>query len=226
MSRPVKLEAGWHQVLKDEFDKDYFQDLVTFLRKEKQRGKIIYPKGTEIFAAFDHTPFDKVKVVIIGQDPYHGEGQAHGFCFSVPDGVPMPPSLLNICKELEADLQIPRRTSGNLIGWADQGVLLLNAILTVEKGLAGSHQNKGWEIFTDAVIDVLNAKKTGLVFMLWGNFARSKGARIDRTKHFVLSCGHPSPLSAGKGHWFGNRHFSQANEHLLKIGLSPVDWSK
>lgn len=226
MTRPIKLEPGWAEVMKDEFEKPYFKDLTSFVRNEIQRGKTIYPPGPSIFAALDHTPFERVKVVIIGQDPYHGEGQAHGFCFSVPDRIAMPPSLLNICKELESDVNIPRRTNGNLTGWADQGVLLLNAILTVEKGLAGSHQNKGWEQFTDAIIDHLNEEREGLVFMLWGNFARSKGQRIDPNKHLVLTCGHPSPLSAGKGHWFGNRHFSKANEYLRGQGKGEIDWSK
>jgi uracil-DNA glycosylase len=226
MPRQIKLEAGWYEVLKNEFDKPYFENLTAFLKQEKQRGKEIFPPGPQIFAALDHTPFIAVKVVIIGQDPYHGPGQAHGFCFSVPDEVSMPPSLLNICKELESDLNIPRRKSGNLTAWADQGVLLLNAILTVEKGMAGSHQNKGWETFTDAIIDHLNQDREGLIFMLWGNFARTKGSRINREKHLVLTSGHPSPLSAGKGHWFGNQHFSKANEYLKSKGLEAVDWGK
>jgi len=226
MPRQIKLEAGWYEVLKEEFSKPYFENLTAFLKQEKQRGKEIFPPGSQIFAALDHTPFEAVKVVIIGQDPYHGPGQAHGFCFSVPEGVSMPPSLLNICKELESDLNIPRRKSGNLTAWADQGVLLLNAILTVEKGMAGSHQNKGWETFTDAIIDHLNQDREGLIFMLWGNFARTKGSRINREKHLVLTSGHPSPLSAGKGHWFGNQHFSKAKEFLRSKGLEEVDWGR
>ena len=176
MSHPINLESSWLKVLKGEFDKKYFLSLRAFLKSEKQKGKVIFPPGNQIFAALDHTPFDKVKVVIIGQDPYHGVGQANGFCFSVQKGNRLPPSLLNIYKELHTDLQIPIKEDGDLTHWADQGVLLLNAILTVESGLAGSHQGKGWETFTDAIIDQLNSQREGIIFLLWGNFARQKGA--------------------------------------------------
>jgi uracil-DNA glycosylase len=210
MSHPIKLEASWLKVLKDEFDKKYFKSLSAFLKTEKQKVKVIFPQGNKIFAALDH--------------PYHGIGQAHGFCFSVQQGTRIPPSLLNIYKELLADLEVPIKKEGDLTHWADQGILLLNAILTVESGLAGSHQNKGWEIFTDAIIDQLNQQKEGIVFLLWGNFARQKGALIDKNKHHVLSSGHPSPLSAAKGHWFGNKHFSQTNALLKQSGKPPIAW--
>jgi uracil-DNA glycosylase len=212
-------------MLNQEFDKPYFRQLAAFLKLEKKRGKTIFPPGNQIFAALDLIPFDQVKVVIIGQDPYHGTGQAHGLCFSVPDGVSPPPSLINIFKEIKDDLGHPVPPSGSLISWAKQGVLLLNAILTVEKGLAGSHQNKGWELFTDVIIKQLSNNREHLVFMLWGAFARQKGAVVDAERHLVLRCGHPSPLSAGKGHWFGNKHFSQANEYLKKHGITPVNWN-
>lgn len=223
-SRPVKLQQGWLKLLEPEFDKPYFKQLVLFLRTEKQKGKIIYPPGEQIFAALNHTPPEKVKVVIIGQDPYHGPGQAHGFCFSVPDGVALPPSLLNIFKQIEQETGLPVPKSGNLTRWADQGVLLLNAILSVEKGLAGSHQNKGWEQFTDAVIKTLNARNEPIVFLLWGNFARQKGVIVNNPAHLVLSCGHPSPLSAARGHWFGNGHFTKTNNFLMQKGNSPIFW--
>ena len=224
MSHPINLESSWLKVLKGEFDKKYFLSLRAFLKSEKQKGKVIFPPGNQIFAALDHTPFDKVKVVIIGQDPYHGVGQANGFCFSVQKGNRLPPSLLNIYKELHTDLQIPIKEDGDLTHWADQGVLLLNAILTVESGLAGSHQGKGWETFTDAIIDQLNSQREGIIFLLWGNFARQKGALIDKSKHHVLTCGHPSPLSAAKGHWFGNKHFSKTNALLLQNRQQPIHW--
>lgn len=224
MNHQIKLEASWLNALQGEFTKKYFQSLSTFLKTEKQKGKIVFPPGPQIFAALDKTPFSQVKVVIIGQDPYHGIGQAHGFSFSVPTGVKAPPSLVNIYKELFTDLGVPIKKDGDLSRWASQGVLLLNAILTVESGMAGSHQNKGWELFTDAIIEQLNTKKEGLVFLLWGNFARQKGANIDASKHLVLSCGHPSPLSAAKGHWFGNKHFSKTNHYLQQKGQTPIDW--
>lgn len=219
----VKIESSWYNQLSEEFSKPYFHELVEFLKNEKRLGKTIFPPGPEIFSAFDDCPFEKVKVVIIGQDPYHGHGQAHGLCFSVNEGISAPPSLINIYKELKQDLGIERK-SPCLKDWAEQGVLLLNAILTVEAGLAGSHQNKGWEKFTDAVIQVLNDKRDHLVFMLWGNFAKSKGASVSRNKHLVLESGHPSPLSAGRGHWFGNHHFSKANDFLKSQNLGEINW--
>lgn len=221
----VKLESSWLHLLQKEFSRPYFSELRNFLKTEKAGGKVIYPPGGEIFAALDATPFDKVKVVLLGQDPYHGPGQAHGLCFSVRAGIQPPPSLLNIFRELESDLNQASPESGDLTKWARQGVLLLNAVLSVEHGQAGSHQNKGWEQFTDAIIHQLSAKRENLVFLLWGGYARKKGAHIDRSKHLVLECGHPSPLSANRGHWFGNRHFSKTNHYLRNHGISPVDWS-
>ena len=219
----VQLEPGWKQALAAEFDSDYMQALRDFLLREKQQNKIIYPPGKQIFNAFDHTPFDKVKVVILGQDPYHGPGQAHGLCFSVPEGVRQPPSLVNIFKEIARDLGIDPPSHGNLEKWADQGVLLLNATLTVEQGKAGAHQGKGWERFTDAVIDHLNRDRDGLVFMLWGSYAQKKGAIIDRQRHLVLTAPHPSPLSAHRG-FIGCGHFSKANEYLMGLGKEAIDW--
>lgn len=209
-----------------EFEQPYFKQLTEFVRSEYDaaHGKVCFPPGAEIFSAFDHCPFDRVKVVIIGQDPYHGPRQANGLCFSVHDGIPFPPSLVNIFREIETDLGQPIPKSGNLERWADQGVLLLNATLTVRQGEAGSHQGKGWETFTDAVIQTISDQKQQVVFLLWGGFAKKKGARIDRSKHLVLESGHPSPLSANKGHWFGNRHFSKANDYLKGIGKTPVGW--
>lgn len=197
--------------------------LRTFLKQEKAAGKTIYPPGPLIFNAFNHTPFEKVKVVIIGQDPYHGPGQAHGLSFSVPQGVDLPPSLLNIYKEIAADLNIKMSRNGDLTPWADQGVLLLNATLTVAQAQAGSHQNKGWEQFTDAAIAALNARREGLVFVLWGSYAQKKGAIIDESKHLVLKSVHPSPLSAHRG-FFGNRQFSTINQYLIQRGQTPIDW--
>ena len=219
----IRLEPSWKQVLAAEFDRDYMQSLRGFLQQEKQQRKVIYPPGTQIFSAFDHTPFDQVKVVILGQDPYHGPGQAHGLCFSVPQGVRTPPSLVNIFKEIQRDLGCPAPGHGNLAKWADQGVLLLNATLTVEQGKAGSHQRKGWEQFTDAAIEHLNREREGLVFMLWGSYAQKKGAIIDRQKHLVLTAPHPSPLSAHRG-FIGCGHFSRANEYLREQGKEPIDW--
>lgn len=197
--------------------------LRTFLKQEKSAGKTIYPPGPLIFNAFNHTPFEKVKVVIIGQDPYHGPGQAHGLSFSVPQGIDLPPSLLNIYKEIAADLNIKMSRNGDLTPWADQGVLLLNATLTVAQAQAGSHQNKGWEQFTDAAIAALNACREGLVFVLWGSYAQKKGAIIDESKHLVLKSVHPSPLSAHRG-FFGNRQFSTINQYLIQRGQTPIDW--
>ena len=220
----VQIEPSWKAVLKDEFNKDYFVDLAQKLKKDKRSGKVIYPPGPLLFSAFEHTPLSKVKAVIIGQDPYHGPGQAHGLCFSVREGMAHPPSLVNIFKELKNDLNIAYPKKGDLTPWADQGVLLLNAILTVEGGKPGSHQGWGWETFTDAVISHLSESCDGIVFLLWGSYAKKKGVNIDREKHLILSCGHPSPLSANKGHWFGNGHFSQTNDYLIDKGKSPINW--
>ena len=220
---PVNIEENWKQQLAPEFAQPYFSILTAFIKKEYAEHTC-YPKGGDIFAAFDHSPFDKTKMVIIGQDPYHGPNQANGLCFSVKDGIPHPPSLVNIFKEIESDLGKPYPKSGNLERWAEQGVLLLNATLTVRAFQAGSHQKKGWETFTDAVIRKLSDKKEGIVFLLWGGFAKKKSALIDSSKHYVLTSGHPSPLSANRGYWFGNRHFSQANEILRKIGEKPIEW--
>lgn len=220
----VRLEPGWKQALASEFSSDYMTRLRAFLLAEKQQGKVVYPPGSQIFNAFEHTPFDQVKVVILGQDPYHGPGQAHGLCFSVPEGVPPPPSLINIFKEISRDFGTPLSRNGNLEHWADQGVLLLNATLTVVQGQAGAHQGKGWERFTDAVIDRLNRERDGLVFMLWGSYAQKKGALIDRQRHLVLTAPHPSPLSAHRG-FIGCGHFSKANDYLRSHGKQPVSWS-
>lgn len=219
----VKIHPSWQNVLSAEFEKPYFQQLISFV-KEEYTSKTCFPKGNEIFAAFDHCHFDDVKVVIIGQDPYHGFGQANGLCFSVNDGIAFPPSLQNIFKEIEKDLGIPFPKSGNLERWADQGVLLLNATLTVRESEAGSHQNKGWETFTDAVIQKISDEKQNVVFLLWGGFAKKKGAKINRSKHHVLETGHPSPLSANRGLWFGNNHFSKTNEYLKSLGKEPIKW--
>lgn len=220
-----KIDASWLEVLRPQFEAPYFSQLKEFLIAERQQY-VCYPKGGDIFAAFDRTPFDKVKVVILGQDPYHEPGQAHGLCFSVPAGIAVPPSLVNIIKEINSDLgtHIPL-TCGNLTGWADQGVLLLNATLTVRAHQAGSHQHRGWELFTDAAIQALAQRRTGIVFMLWGSFAISKAQYIDRSRHFVLTAPHPSPLSAYRG-FFGCRHFSQCNALLQQQGLTPIDWTK
>ena len=218
----VKIEPSWKEALKDEFGKDYFGKLTDFVKTEYS-SKQIFPAGSQIFNAFDQCPFDKVKVVIIGQDPYHGPGQAHGLCFSVNDGVAFPPSLLNIFKEIERDLGIPYPQSGNLTRWAQQGVLLLNATLTVEAHKAGSHQGKGWETFTDAAIRKLATEKQNIVFMLWGSYAQQKGAMIDASKHLVLKSVHPSPLSAYRG-FIGCGHFSHANQFLEAKGLDKIHW--
>jgi uracil-DNA glycosylase len=220
----VNIEPGWKQELKDEFDKPYFEKIVHFLKEEKQAGKTIYPPGKLIFNAFDNTPFANVKVVIIGQDPYHNPGQAHGLCFSVPDGVPPPPSLVNIFKELREDLGIPIPQTGNLEKWTRQGVLLLNASLTVEVNKPMSHSQVGWHVFTDEVIRHISTHKDHVVFMLWGRFAQNKEALIDTAKHKILKAAHPSPLSASSG-FFGCRHFSKANSWLAEMGEKPIDWS-
>ncbi len=218
----VKIEESWEKVLQTEFDKPYFKDLTDFVRSEYATATI-YPPASLIFNAFNLCPFDKVKVVIIGQDPYHGPGQAHGLCFSVNDGVQFPPSLQNIFKEIKSDLDIPIPTSGNLTRWAEQGVLLLNATLTVRAHSAGSHQKKGWETFTDSVIRILAEQKENLVFILWGAYAQKKGAFIDNNRHLILSSAHPSPLSAYNG-FFGNHHFSLTNEWLQKHGIDTINW--
>lgn len=218
----VKLEAGWKRRLSDEFGKPYFENLVKFV-KEEYAHHTIYPPGSMIFNAFEHCPFDKVKVVILGQDPYHQPGQAHGLSFSVREGVPFPPSLVNIFKEITTDLGKPTPRTGDLTRWAEQGVLLLNATLTVRASQAGSHQNKGWEEFTDAAIRSLAAERQGLVYMLWGSYAQKKGAFIDNTSNLVLKTVHPSPLSSYRG-FFGSRHFSQANTYLDEQGVGAIDW--
>ena len=218
----VKIEESWKHVLSNEWNKDYFIKLTEFVRNEYATGQV-FPPGKEIFAAFDATPFDDVKVVIIGQDPYHDVNQANGLCFSVRDGIPFPPSLLNIFKEIQDDLGTPIPQSGDLSRWAKQGVLLLNSTLTVRAHSAGSHQNRGWEQFTDEVIFQLAQQKENLVFILWGSYAIKKGAFINRMKHLVLTSPHPSPLSAYRG-FFGNKHFSQANNYLIKHGKTPITW--
>ncbi len=219
----VKIEESWKRKLHTEFEKDYFKTLTAFVRSEFT-SQTCFPPGNRIFSAFNHTPFNKVNVVIIGQDPYHGPGQANGLCFSVQDGIPKPPSLKNIFEEIKTDMNISAPVNGNLEPWADQGVLLLNAILTVRAHNAGSHQNKGWEQFTDSVITLLSEKREHLVFLLWGGYAKKKGAKIDRSKHLVLTSGHPSPLSANRGYWFGNKHFSKTNDYLKTMGNEPINW--
>ena len=223
-SREIRLEPSWKARLADEFSQPYMTGLRQFLLERKRAGAVIYPPGDLIFNALDSTPFERVRIVILGQDPYHGPGQAHGLCFSVREGVELPPSLRNIYREIADDLGCPPPASGNLQPWADQGVLLLNAVLTVERGQAGSHQGKGWERFTDRVVTELNDHQDGLVFMLWGSYAMKKGAVIDRNRHLVLTAPHPSPLSAHRG-FFGCRHFSKANTWLEKRGEQPIHWA-
>lgn len=218
----VRIHPSWKALLQGEFEQDYFARLVTFV-KQAYATQTVYPPAKYIFNAFDLCPFDKVKVVILGQDPYHEPGQAHGLSFSVPEGIPFPPSLQNIFKEIESDMGYAPLRNGNLERWAKQGVLLLNATLSVQAHQAGSHQNKGWETFTDAVIAQLSKEREHLVFLLWGSYAQRKGAVIDASKHLVLKSVHPSPLSAYRG-FFGNHHFSQANAYLAQHGLSPIDW--
>ena len=219
----VKIEESWREVLQPQFDSVYFEMLTTFVRKAYQ-ASTVYPPGSKIFEAFNRTPFDKVKVVILGQDPYHGPNQAHGLCFSVQDGIQPPPSLINIYKELQKEYGVAvNMTNGNLTRWADQGVLLLNATLTVEAGKAGSHQGKGWETFTDAAIKALSDRREGLVFMLWGSYAQQKGRVIDRSKHLVLESSHPSPLSVYRG-FDGCGHFAQANQYLIRHHSAPICW--
>jgi len=219
----VNIDKSWKLPLEQEFEQPYFQELVSFVKTEYSQH-ICYPEGKHVFAAFDHSPFEKTKVVIIGQDPYHGPNQANGLCFSVSDGIQHPPSLINIFKEIESDLGIPPPKSGNLERWADQGVLLLNATLTVRAHQAGSHQKKGWESFTDHVIKTISKKQKGVVFLLWGGYAKKKVALIDENKHYILVSGHPSPLSANRGYWFGNKHFSKTNDLLIKLGKQPIAW--
>lgn len=223
MGKPGELHPSWQAVLGHELEQPYMHNLRDFLKAEKAAGKVIFPPGPQIFNAFNHTPFQQVRVVIIGQDPYHAPGQAHGLSFSVQPGVKNPPSLVNIFKEIEADLGIRMSGSGDLTPWADQGVLLLNATLTVEQANAGSHQGKGWEQFTDAAIRALNEQREGLVFVLWGSYAQKKGAVIDSHKHLVLKSVHPSPLSAHRG-FFGNRQFSRINDYLISRGEAPIQW--
>ncbi len=223
-TRRIDLEPGWLQQLGGEFGQPYMQALRAFLRDRKRAGAVIYPATDNWFNAFRQTPFERVRVVILGQDPYHGPGQAHGLCFSVPPGVPPPPSLQNIFKELQADLGLPIPAHGCLQHWAEQGVLLLNSVLTVEQGQAGAHQGQGWETFTDRVIDVLNREREHIVFLLWGSYAQKKGQFIDRQRHCVLQAPHPSPLSAHRG-FLGCRHFSQTNAYLREHGYPPIDWA-
>jgi uracil-DNA glycosylase len=223
MGKPIKLDSSWLEVLKEEFEKDYFQNLKNFLQEEKQSSQIVYPPGSLIFAALDNTPFDKVKIVILGQDPYHGPGQANGLSFSVSQGIKPPPSLKNIYKELESDIDFKPVAHGDLSAWSANGVLLLNSVLTVKAGLPASHQNKGWETFTDVIISKLSSQKSNLVFFLWGNFARGKKGLIDAEKHLILEAAHPSPFSAYNG-FFGCKHFSKANQYLEQHHLGAVDW--
>ncbi len=221
----IELDPSWLNILKGEFEQEYMLKLKDFLKSEKAAGQVIYPRGSDIFNAFNTTPFDNVKVVILGQDPYHGSNQAHGLSFSVQKGVDIPPSLRNIYKELQTDIpgfKIPGH--GNLTEWATQGVLLLNATLTVQAANAGSHQKKGWEIFTDTVIKKISDEKQGVVFILWGNYAQSKAALIDESKHLIIRSTHPSPLAVSRGGFFGSRPFSKANDYLLKQGKQPIDW--
>lgn len=219
-----RLHASWRDKLGGQFGLPYFNNLCAFLDNEKEQGKVIYPSEADMFNAFNHTPFDQVKVVILGQDPYHGVGQAHGFSFSVKNGIAVPPSLKNIYKELQADIGMDIPHEGDLRSWADQGVLLLNAVLSVENAKAGSHQGRGWEAFTDEVISVLNTQKEGLVFLLWGSYAQKKGKLIDRNKHCVLQSSHPSPLSSYRG-FFGCNHFSKTNAYLKESNQAEINWA-
>ena len=219
----LKITDSWKEILQTEFENPYFEQLISYVKEEYALNKC-YPAPDQIFEAFNLCSFEDLKVVIIGQDPYHGEGQAHGLCFSVNDGITYPPSLKNIFKEMEADLSIPYPESGNLARWAKQGVLLLNATLTVKSKNAGSHQNKGWEQFTDAVISIISEKKEHVVFLLWGGYAIKKGKKINPEKHCVLTSGHPSPLSANRGYWFGNKHFSKTNNYLKNNSLPIIKW--
>ena len=219
----VKINDSWKNILQTEFEKPYFKNLTDFVKNEYTKHTC-YPQGTDIFAAFDFCALDDLKVVILGQDPYHGVGQANGLCFSVHDGISHPPSLINIFKEIEKDVNIPYPKSGDLSRWAKQGVLLLNATLTVRAGEAGSHQKKGWEQFTDAIIQKISEEKEDVVFLLWGGFAKKKAKLIDKNKHHILTSGHPSPLSANRGYWFENQHFSKTNNFLQSIGETTIQW--
>ncbi|WP_425658032.1 uracil-DNA glycosylase [Tenacibaculum ascidiaceicola] len=219
----VKINDSWKNILQPEFEKPYFENLTEFVKNE-YTNHMCYPKGSDIFAAFDFCALDDLKVVILGQDPYHGVGQANGLCFSVHDGITHPPSLINIFKEIEKDVNIPYPKSGDLSRWAKQGVLLLNATLTVRAGEAGSHQKQGWEQFTDAVIQKISEEKKDVVFLLWGGFAKKKVKLIDKNKHHILTSGHPSPLSANRGYWFDNKHFSKTNDFLQSKGTSTIQW--
>ena len=219
----VNLDSSWKKELETTFNEPYFLELVRFIKQE-YRNHTCYPPGKNIFSALDDCPLNKLKVVIIGQDPYHGKGQAHGYCFSVPNGVNPPPSLINIFKELEDDLNINIPDNGDLTRWSKQGVLLLNSTLTVRENLAGSHQNKGWEIFTDKIIEIISSKRNNVVFLLWGSYAKSKAKLIDNANHLILTSGHPSPLSANRGYWFGNKHFSKTNSYLKSNGLDEILW--
>ena len=219
----VSIHPSWKIHLQQEFEQQYFKQLAQFVKQEYNQNTC-YPRGKDIFSAFDHCPFQQVKVVIIGQDPYHGPNQANGLCFSVQDGIPHPPSLVNIFKEIKVDMGKPYPKSGNLERWAEQGVLLLNATLTVRAHQAGSHQKKGWEQFTDAVIQTISDKLEGVVFLLWGGFAKKKSSLVDRSKHHILTSGHPSPLSANRGLWFGNQHFSTANKLLAQMERTQIEW--
>ncbi|WP_300437553.1 uracil-DNA glycosylase [Christiangramia sp.] len=219
----VGIDQSWKKELETEFEKEYFKELISFVKEEYTEHKC-FPPGSDIFAAFDHSKFEDTKVVILGQDPYHGLGQANGLCFSVKDGIAFPPSLINIFKEIDSDLDKPLPNTGNLERWANQGVLLLNATLTVRAHQAGSHQNKGWEKFTDKVIRLISDRKENVVFLLWGGYAKKKAKLIDASKHLILTSGHPSPLSANRGYWFGNKHFSKTNEYLIKNGKESIEW--
>lgn len=223
MNSGIQLEESWLQALGEEFEQPYMQQLRAFLRAEKDAHKVVYPPGAQMFNAFQHCPLPTVKVVILGQDPYHGPGQAHGLCFSVPEDVAIPPSLVNIYKEIQQDLGLPMPAHGNLTSWADQGVLLLNSVLSVQQANAASHQGQGWEEFTDRAIAIINEQREGVVFMLWGAYAQRKGAIINTTKHLVLKAPHPSPLSAYRG-FFGCKHFSLANTYLEQKGQTAIDW--
>jgi len=222
-TREIKLHSQWREVIGGEFEKDYMQSLREFLLQRKQQGAVIYPPTNQWFSALNTTPFEDVRVVVLGQDPYHGVGQAHGLCFSVTPGIKVPPSLANIYKEIKSDLGIDQPNHGCLISWAQQGVLLLNATLTVEDGCAGAHQGKGWEQFTDEIIKAVNQKREGVVFMLWGSYAQKKSIMIDSSRHLILKSVHPSPLSAYRG-FFGCGHFSAANHYLQERGVKPIDW--
>ena len=219
----VNIDKYWYEILKNEFQKDYFKNLIFFIKNQYHKNTC-FPPGKLIFSAFDNCSFDKLKVVIIGQDPYHGYNQANGLCFSVSEGVSPPPSLENIFNEISTDLGCSRRTNGNLLDWSNQGVMLLNSVLTVKKASPGSHANRGWESFTDHVIKVISEKKNNVIFMLWGGYAKKKQKLIKNSDHLILTSGHPSPLSANRGYWFGNRHFSKCNKYLIEKGKEPIKW--